>query len=150
VEVPDKQQHTVTQDTPTSKSEGFRLDLSSPEATVRSFTKAMVSGDAESVLACFLPGGTDYEDIQKILHAKPDDPAQQDQYRMRLWLQSFDPDTQMPVISVQETEHGTEVAWQVTFKKDVTMAGQTFRTGETFNLDATLRKSGDSWLIDGI
>ncbi len=37
---------------------------------------------------------------------------------------------------------------QVTFKKDVTMSGQAFRAGDTFSLDATLRKSGDSWLID--
>ena len=46
--------------------------------------------------------------------------------------------------------HGTEIAWRVTFKKDLTMEGHTFRAGDTFQLDATLRKSGGSWLIDGI
>jgi hypothetical protein len=30
------------------------------------------------------------------------------------------------------------------------MEGHTFRAGDTFQLDATLRKSGGSWLIDGI
>ena len=46
--------------------------------------------------------------------------------------------------------HGTEIAWRVTFKKDVTMEGHTFLAGDTFQLDPTLRKSGGSWLIDGM
>lgn len=127
---------------------GFQLDLSSPEATVRSFSKAIASGDAESVMACFLPGGVDYEDMQGILAAGPDDPEQQDEYQMKLWFQSLDPDAETPMVSVEETEHGTSVVWQVTFKSEFTMEGHTFRAGDTMELDATLRQSGDSWLID--
>jgi len=132
------------------KEDSLRLDLSTPEATVRSFTKAIVSGNAESVMACMLPGGIDHEDMQEILNADPGDPKQRSEYEMKLWLQSLDPDAEMPITSTNETEHGTEIAWQVTFKKDVTVGGQTFRAGDTFELDATLRKSGDSWLIDGM
>ena len=51
---------------------------------------------------------------------------------------------------VQQAEQGTSVSWQVSFKKDVTMGGQTFHAGDMFELDATLRQSGDPWLIDGI
>ncbi len=130
------------------KDTGFQSDLSSPEATVRSFTKAIASGDAASVMACFLPGGVDYEDMQKILHADPNDPEQQDEYQMKLCFLSLDPDAEMPMVSVEETEHGTSVVWQVTFKEDLTMEGHTFRAGDTWELDATLRQSGDSWLID--
>lgn len=126
------------------------LDLSSPEATVRSFTRAIISGNAESVMACMLPGGVDHEDVQELLAAGPDDPQQKDEYEFKLLLQSLDPDAEMIVTSVEEVERGTSVSWQATFKKDVTMAGHTFRAGDTFELDATLRKSGDSWLIDGI
>jgi RNA polymerase sigma factor (sigma-70 family) len=134
----------------TASTGDFRLDLSSPEATVRSFTKAIVSGDAASVMACMLPGGTDHEDMQAILAAGPDDPQQGSQYQMKLLLQSLDADAEMPVIATEPTERGTSVTWQVTFKKDMTEKGHTFRAGDTFELDATLRKSGDSWLIDGI
>jgi hypothetical protein len=134
----------------TGKEDGFHLDLSSPEATVRSFTKAIVSGDADSVMACMLPGGIDYEDMEEILHADPDDPRQRGEYETRLWLRSFDPDAEMPIVSVDQTEGGTSVTWQVTFKEDFTVEGQTFRAGDTYNMDATLRQSGDSWLIDGI
>lgn len=132
----------------TGKEEKPRLDMSTPEATVRSFTRAIVSGNAESVMACFLPGGTDFEDMQKILNANPDDPEQRGEYEMKLWLQSLDPDVEMPIVETVEGEDGMGVTWQITFKKDVTAHGQTFRAGDTFNLDATLRRSGDSWLID--
>jgi len=134
----------------TGTEDSSHLDLSTPEATVRSFTRAIVSGSTESVMACMLTGGTDYQDMQEIMNAGPDDPEQRDKHQMKLWLQSLDPDAAMPVTSMGETERGTEIAWQVTFKKDVTMEGQTFRAGDTFELDATLRKSADSWLIDGM
>ncbi len=126
------------------------LDLSSPEAAVRSFTKAFASGDAETVMACMLPGGTDYEDVQKILNANPDDPEQRDEYEMRLWLQALDPDADMPIVESAESERGTSVTWQVTYKQDVTVGGQTFRAGDAYNLDATLRQVDGSWRIDGI
>jgi hypothetical protein len=132
------------------ESSVFQLDLSSPEATVRSFSKAIASGDAESVMACFLPDGVDCEDMQKILNADPDDPMQQGEYQMKLWFRSLDPDAEMPMVSVEETEHGTSVVWLVTFKEDVTIQGYTFHAGETQELDATLRRAGDSWLIDGL
>jgi RNA polymerase sigma factor (sigma-70 family) len=132
----------------TGKEEKPRLDLSTPEAAVRSFTKAIVSGDVEPIMACFLPGGTDFADMQEILNASPDDPKQRGEYEMKLWLQSLDPDAEMPIIETIEDEGAMKVTWQVTFKKDVTAHGQTFRAGDTYNLDATLRRSGDSWLID--
>ncbi len=133
------------------KEDSFHLDLSTPEAAVRSFTKALVSGNAESVMACVLPGGTDYQDMQEILNANPDDPKQRGEYEMKLWLQSFDPDAEMPIVETVEDQGAMKVTWQVTFKKDVTVSeggGHTFRAGDTYNLDATLRKSGNSWLID--
>jgi hypothetical protein len=144
------EQPAAPQADPADKTAGARLDLSSPEATVRSFTRAFVSGDPELVMACMLPHGTDYEDVQEILYANPDDPKQRDEYEMRRWLQSFDPDTEMPIVSTEETERGISITWQVTFRQDFTVQGHTFRAGDTYNLDATLRKSGDSWLIDGI
>jgi RNA polymerase sigma-70 factor (ECF subfamily) len=134
----------------TSKEERSRLDLSTPEAAVRSFTKAIASGDAESVMACMLPGGTDFQDIREILNAGPDDPAQQGEYEMKLWFQSLDPDAEMPIIESVEDQGAMKMTWQVTFKKDVTLGGQTLRAGDTYNLDATLRRSGDSWLIDNL
>jgi RNA polymerase sigma factor (sigma-70 family) len=125
-------------------------DLSSPQATARSFTKAIIRGDRDAVMACMLPGGTDFEDVQELLNAPPDDPDRRSEYQMKLWFQALDPDAEMPIVSSEETERGTSVLWRVTFKHDFTVEGHTFRAGETYDLDATLRQSGDSWLIDGI
>lgn len=79
--------------------------------------------------------------MQEILDADPDNPRQQGEHEMRLWFQSFDPDAQMPITSMNETDRGTSIAWRVTFKRDVTAGGQTFHAGDTFELDAALRKS---------
>lgn len=128
----------------------FQLDLSSPEATVRSFVKAMVAGDAEAAKACFLPGGEDYEDMEEMVFADPDDPAQRSEYEVKLFFESLDPDAEMPMLSVEETEHGTSVVWQVAFKSEFTMQGHTFNAGDTMEFDGTLRQSGDSWLIDSL
>jgi RNA polymerase sigma factor (sigma-70 family) len=144
------QEQPIVPDPQATKSAGPKLDLSSPEAAVRSFTKAFASGDAEAVMACMLPGGTDYEDVQEILNADPADPAQKSSYEMKLWLQSLDPDAEMPIIEITEDEGGTSVTWQVTYKQDVTVGGQTFRAGDTYNLDASVRQVDGSWLIDGI
>lgn len=129
------------------KDTGFQLDLSSPEATVRSFVKAMVAGDGDAALACFVPDGEDYEDMQEAIFADRDDPAQRSKYEVKLLFEALDPDAEMPVLSVEETEHGTSVVWQVTFKSEFTMEGHTFNVGETMEFDGTFRRSGDSWLI---
>jgi len=43
------------------------LDLSVPEATVRSFTKAAIASNVELAMACFSPGSHDYGDVKELL-----------------------------------------------------------------------------------
>lgn len=130
-----------------SETSGFQLDLSSPEATVRSFVKAMVAGDAESVLACFLPGGTDYDDARKMVEADVSDP----EYDIKVALQSLDPDAEMPVLITTENPNGSvKIVWEVAFKSDVTIEGHTFHAGDTMPMDSLLVPSGHSWLIDNM
>ncbi len=135
----------------TADTRSSQIDLSSPEATVRSFTRLMATGNAEAVMACFLPGGLDYQDMREILTADPSDPRQRDKYETRLWLQSFDPEAKMPIIETKQKADGVvEITWEVVFKKDLTMEGQTFTAGQTMNLDASLVKSDGRWLINGL
>lgn len=135
-----------------SETESPHIDLSTPEATVRSFTKLMAAGDAEAVISCFLPGGIDYQDMQEILVADPGNPQHRSKYEMRQWLQSFDPDAEMPILDIKQTdESSVSVDWQVTFKRDFTMRGQTFPAGQTMTLDASLVRTDDGkWLINGL
>jgi hypothetical protein len=121
------------------------LDLSSPEATVISFTKAAARGEADRAQACFLPGGVDYKDIRKVLEAKPGTRS----FEMKQMLESLDLKAAMPIVSKSESQHGTKVVWRVTFKKEFKSSkGPAFKTGATYDLDATLKKSGKIWLID--
>jgi RNA polymerase sigma factor (sigma-70 family) len=134
----------------TGEPETQSLDLSTPEATVRSFTRMIVSGDKKSVLACFVVGGTDYEDIQEILEPDPDSRTYQSKLMMKEWMMSFDGDAEMPIIHKEETSNGTKIVWEVTFKRDFTAKWGTFQAGETMELDATLKKVDGKWLIDNL
>ena len=144
---PDPQPIPMPSASEPAESSASRLDLSSPEATVRSFVKAMVAGDGDAALACFVPDGEDYGDMQEAIFADPDDPAQRSRYEVKCLFEALDPEAEMPMLSVEETAHGTEVSWQVTFKSAFTIEGHTFNAGDTMEFDGTLRRSGDSWLI---
>jgi len=110
-----------------------------------------VCADPESILACWLPTAGDYEDIRRSAYADGSDPEQRSYYEGKLLMQSFDPDAEMPVLATKENDDGgTVITWRVTFKKDATMGGQTFRAGDTQDIEATVRKCGDSWLIDNM
>ncbi len=120
------------------------IDLSTPESTVHSFMKMVATGDAEKVLACFLPGGVDYEDAREIMDADADN----SKYDLKMWLMSFDPDAEMPVQVTEVAPRVLKVSWLATFKKEFTMKGHTFLAGDTLELDATLKQIEDKWLID--
>ena len=135
-----------------SEKKSSGIDLTTPASTVRSFTKLMAAGDAEAVIACFLPGGIDFQDMQEILAADPADPRQRNKYEMRVWLQSFDADVEMPIVEMIENADGSvSITWQVTFKRNFAMEGQTFSAGQTMTLDASLVRAEDGrWLINGL
>ena len=120
-------------------------DLSSPEATVVSFTKAAARGETNLAQACFLPGGVDYDDIQQILASKPGSRH----YEMKRMLESLNLDVPMPIVAKTNNEHGTKVVWRVTFKKEFKPSkGPVFKAGSTYDFDATLKPSDKLWLID--
>ena len=65
---------------------------------------------------------------------------------MKLFLQSFDPDAEMPILSLEQTGGGrTSIFWQVTFKREATSRDRTFHTGDTFEMRANLRQIDGSW-----
>ena len=98
-------------------------------------------------MACFLPEGEDFDDMQEMLFADPDDPAQRSECEVKLLFESLDPDAEMPMLSIEETELGTSVVWQVTFKSEFTIEGHTFSPGDTMDFDGMMRQSNGSWQI---
>ncbi len=122
------------------------VDKSSPEATVISFTKAAATGNVEDALACMLPGGVDYEDVKDILNAKP---SSRKFFIKKMW-ESIDIDKPIRILGKTLIDDDAEVGWQCYFKEEFTMEGRTFKRGDTFELDAGLKKHGQYWLIDNI
>ncbi len=120
------------------------LDLSSPEATVCSFTRAAAQGESDLAQACFLPGGIDYDDIKETLTAEPSSPR----YPGKVMMESVDAKAPMKVLSKKETEYGLKVVWQVTFAKGFEIEGQKIEAGSTYDFDATLKKTENGWMID--
>ncbi|MBA7603106.1 hypothetical protein ES703_10210 [subsurface metagenome] len=121
------------------------LDLSSPASTVISFTKAAAAGDVELALACFAPDSHDYEDAKELLTGAETNP-------LRMMLDAVDPDARIIIVSMEMAEEGTRcsIKWRMVLKRGFTIEGQTFKAGETFDLDGNVKKVGDRWLIVGI
>lgn len=122
------------------------VDRSSPEATIRSWTKAVATGNVQDALACMLPGCVDYEDIKEILNAKP---TSRKFFLKKMW-ESIDTKKPIRIIGKQLIEDEVGIGWEFYFKEDFTIKGHTFRRGESFEFDASLKKHGDYWLIDNI
>jgi beta-lactamase regulating signal transducer with metallopeptidase domain/HEAT repeat protein len=119
------------------------VDLSSVEATVISFTKAAAVGDVDLALACFASDSHDYEDMKTILTGEATNP-------FRMLLESIDTEKPITIVEKDEKDGRCSVVWKVTFKRDVTIEGQTFRAGDTFDLDGNLKEVEGRWLIEGI
>jgi len=126
--------------------ESKSVDRSTPEATVRSWTKAVATGNIKDALACMLPGGVDYEDVKEILNAKPTSP----QFFLKQMLESIDTEKPIRILGKQMIEDEVGIGWEFYFKEDFTIEGRTFKRGESFEFDAGLKKHGDCWLIDNI
>ena len=127
-------------------TESKSVDRSSPEATVRSWTKAVTTGNVKGAMACMLPGGTDYEDVKNILNARP---SSSKFFLKKMWL-SIDAKKPIRILGKTLIEDETSIGWESYFKEDFTIKGRTFKRGDGFKFDALLRKHGDYWLIDNI
>ena len=122
------------------------IDRSTPENTVRSWTKAVATNNFQDAMACMLPGGDDYEDIEKILKSKPSDRLY---FFKKIWL-AIDTEKPIKILGKTTIEDEVSIGWKFYLKEDMTIEGKTFTRDESIEFDARLKKRGDSWLIDNI
>ncbi len=110
--------------------------------------QAAASGDTAAAMSYMLPGGTDYDDMKKILNATPSSAGE---YQFRQMLESVDLNVPIKVtVSEKADQNERGASWIVTFKKSVELGNNKFNAGSTYKLDGTLKKTGSGWLIDGI
>jgi len=65
-------------------------------------------------------------------------------------FRKIDPSVPVKIIETKIIDNMCSAVWQVTFKEDFTIKGNTFKAGETFDIDGNLHRYGDKWLITGI
>ena len=119
--------------------------------TVIGFTRAAASGDIKTAMAYMLPGGVDYEDIQEILTAQPSSSIK---YQFRQLFEAIDLNIPIKIVSEKMQGDYMKVVWLVTFKRTVKLGKgpkeMILKPGSTFELDATLKRTEQGWLIDNI
>ncbi len=112
-------------------------------ACVTGFARAASAGDLSRVLAHCLPGGEDYEDIKRLFTTEG--------HPLRAMFAAVDADSPVgPVMQNMGTDDRLSITWRVTFARVFDIKGKTFEPGATFDLDATLKKSGPHWMIDNL
>jgi hypothetical protein len=124
------------------------VDLTTPRATVASFTRFVGRGEWKKVIECFLPGGVDYQDTVEIANAVPEN---RHAFKIKTYLEAIDPDKPAEVVSTSELPDGQmKVVWKVTLRVGIVVkGGRAYSPGDTMEYDATLRKTPDGrWMID--
>ena len=124
------------------------VDLSTPEASVASFTRLVATGDMEQLARCFIPGAEDLEDLRDILH----NPASR-RAELKEFFEAVDPNVPAKIIEVEvdpDLPNSRGVTWLVTLNKPFTHKGQTWAAGDTFELDATLIQIDGEWRMKGL
>jgi len=114
-------------------AESKSVNRSTPEATIRSWTKAVATGNVQDALACMLPGGVDYEDMKEILNAK----ATSRQFFVKKMWESIDAEKPIRILGKQLIEDEVNIGWEFYFKEDFTIEGRTFKPGEGFEFGAS-------------
>ena len=126
------------------------VDRSTPEATTRSWTRAVAGGNVKDALACMLPDGPDYDEFGEILNAEPSSAM----YPVKSMLLSIDVEKPLRILDRQLTEEEADVGWEFIFRQDVTgdatVGLPSFTKGQSFRSTAKLEKYGDYWLIHAI
>ena len=93
-----------------------------------------------------LPNGADYADVKEILNAKP---TSRKFFIKKMW-ESIDADKPIRILGKELIEDEASIGWESYFKEDFTVKGHMFKRGDAFEFDASLKKHGDYWLIEGI
>ncbi len=67
----------------------------------------------------------------------------------KVW-ESIDTEKPIRVLGKELINGKVSIVWKFYFKEDITIEGRTFKRGDGLEFDASLKKQGDYWLIDGV
>jgi hypothetical protein len=120
------------------------IDLSAPEATIKSFVKAVYDGNLEAAGACVSKDGADYEEFKEMLATESNHPFQ-------AMIKAMD--VSIPVeITIKSIKDGKcKISWYLTLGRVYYFGeNEKWEKGRHTEFGSYLELVGDKWLIRDI
>ncbi len=129
----------------TPKTAEATLDLNTPEATIKSFVKAVYVGNLEAAKACVSKDGHDYDEFMEMLATESNHPFQ-------AMIKAMDASIPVEITSKNITEDRCKIKWYFTLGRVYYIGdGETkWQKGKHTEFSSYLELVGDKWLIRDI
>jgi hypothetical protein len=120
------------------------VDLSTPEATIKSLVQAVYDGSLEAAKACVSKDGADYDELIEILASESNHPLQ-------AMIKAMDVSVPIKFTSKEVTEDRCKLEWGFTLGRVFYYNGDAkMKKGAQQRFGSYLESVGDKWLIRDI
>ena len=119
------------------------IDLSTPEATIKSFVKAVYNGNLEAAKACVSKDGADYDEFMEMLATESNHPFQ-------AMIRAMDTSIPVEITSKDITEDRCKIKWYFTLGRVYYIGDTKIKKGTHQKFGSYLELVGDKWLIRDI
>ena len=119
------------------------IDLSTPEATIKSFVKAVYDGNLEAARACVSEDGADYDEFKEMLAIESNHPFQ-------AMIKAMDASIPVEITSKDITEDRCKIKWYFTLGRVYYFDETKMEKGKRMEFGSYLELIGDKWLIRDI
>jgi hypothetical protein len=119
------------------------IDLSTPEATIKSFVKAVYDGDLEDAKECISKDGHDYDEFMEMLATESNHPFQ-------AMIKAMDASIPVEITSTDITEDKCKIKWYFTLGRVYYFGETKMKKGMHQKFSSYLELVDDKWLIRDI
>ena len=119
------------------------LNLSTPEATIKSFVKAVYDGNLEAARKCVSKKGADYDEFMEMLATESNHPLQ-------AMIKAMDTSIPVEITSKDITEDRCKIKWYFTLGRVYYIGETKMEKGTHPEFSSYLELVGDKWLIRDI
>lgn len=119
------------------------VDLSSPEATIKSFVKAVYDGNLEAAKTCVSKDGADYDEFKEMLATESNHPFQ-------AMIKAMDVSVPVEITSKDITKDRCKIKWYFTLGRVYYFGENKMEKGTQQKFGSYLEFVGGKWLIRDI
>ncbi len=119
------------------------IDLSTPEATIKSFVNAVYNGNLEAAKACVSKEGADYDEFMETLATESNHPFQ-------AMIKAMDASIPIEITGKDITKDRCKIEWYFTLGRVYYIGDTKIKKGTHQEFSSYLTLVGDKWLIRDI